>query len=356
MNSIYIAPDRRIGPGLPCLVIAEAGVNHNGDIEIAKELIHAAARAGADVVKFQTFRAEKLVTREAKMANYQVQNTGKSQSQLDMLKALELPFEAHAELKALAESMGLIFLSTPFDEEALDFLHALGVVMFKVGSGDLTNIPFLKRMGAKGLPVILSTGMATLEEAREAVDAIRSVGNEQIVVLHCTTSYPCPIETVNLRAMESISTALTVHVGYSDHTEGIEIPALAVAAGACVIEKHFTLDRNMSGPDHKASLEPDELKAMVQAIRRVDSLLGTGFKAPLAAELEIGKVARKSVVAVQNIPAGAVITEDMIAIKRPGTGLHPRHYYDLLGKVTLRAIDADTLISFSDVETKNHPG
>ncbi|HEX2898168.1 MAG TPA: N-acetylneuraminate synthase [Bacteroidia bacterium] len=349
MNLISIA-DRKIGPGQPCFIIAEAGVNHNGDPALARELILAAARSGADAVKFQTFKAEKLVTKAAKMADYQVQNTGQESSQLDMLRKLELQYEAHAELKAYSESMGLIFLSTPFDLEGIDFLRALGVRAFKAGSGDLTNLPYLRKMAAQGLPMIISTGMAVMDECRDAVEAIRAVGDPGLVVLHCTTNYPCPEREVNLRAMQTMAQALGCMVGYSDHTDGILVPQLAVAAGACVIEKHYTLDRNMEGPDHKASLEPHELKEMVERIRQVEAIMGNGDKIPNPSELRIMEAARKSIVAATDIPLGATISLDLLDIKRPGTGISPKKMQDLAGKRAKVAISADTIITWDMLE------
>lgn len=349
MNSIYIA-DKCIGHGQPTFIIAEAGVNHNGDIRLAYQLIDAAAAAGADAVKFQTFKAEKLVTKSAKMADYQVQNTGLQQSQLEMLRKLELQYDAHAELKAYAESKGLIFMSTPFDQDGIDFLRELGVVAFKAGSGDLTNLPYLQKMAGQGLPMIISTGMAVMQECVDAVDAIRAVGDPGLVVLHCTTNYPCPEHEVNLRAMNSMGAELECLVGYSDHTDGILVPQLAVAAGACVIEKHFTLDRNMEGPDHRASLEPHELKAMVEAIRMVEAIMGHGNKVPNASELGIMEAARKSIIAKVDIPAGTLITADMLDIKRPGTGISPKKMFDLVGKRSKVAIDADAIITWGMLE------
>lgn len=349
MNLISIA-DKLVGPGQPCFIIAEAGVNHNGDPEIAKLLIDVAADAGADAVKFQTFKAEKLVTKSAKMADYQVQNIGAEESQLDMLRKLELQYADHAELRDYANSKGLIFLSTPFDEDGIDFLRDLGVAAFKAGSGDLTNLPYLRKMAAQGLPMIISTGMAMMHEVRDAVDAINEVGNPGLVVLHCTTNYPCPEIEVNLRAMNTMGAGLGCLVGYSDHTDGVLVPQLAVAAGACVLEKHFTLDRNMEGPDHRASLEPHELKEMVRQVRHVEAIMGHGDKVPNDSELRIMQVARKSIVAAVDIPAGAVITEEMLEIKRPGTGISPKKLQDLLGKRAMGAIAAETIITWDMLE------
>ncbi|MBL0015097.1 MAG: N-acetylneuraminate synthase [Bacteroidetes bacterium] len=349
MNLISIA-DRKIGPGFPCFIIAEAGVNHNGDPALARELIVAAAEAGADAVKFQTFKAEKLVTKSAKMADYQVQNTGQESSQLDMLRKLELQYDAHRELKDFAESLGLIFLSTPFDLEGIDFLKDLGVVAFKAGSGDLTNLPYLRKMASQGLPMIISTGMAVLEECQDAVNAIREAGDPGLVVLHCTTNYPCPEEEVNLLAMQTMGAALKCLVGYSDHTDGILVPQLAVAAGACVIEKHYTLDRNMEGPDHKASLEPHELKDMIQRIRQVEKIMGHGDKIPNPSELRIMEAARKSIVAAKDIPAGTLISVELLDIKRPGTGISPKKMQDLTGRRAKVTIEADTIITWDMLE------
>lgn len=340
--------NRQIGPGQPCFVIAEAGVNHNGDPELARQLIDAAAAAGVDAVKFQTFKAEKLVTGAAKMADYQVRNTGEEASQKEMLKKLELAYAEHEALKDYAESKGLIFMSTPFDSEAIDFLWELGVEVFKAGSGDLTNLPYLQEMADCGLPMIISTGMATLDECREAVEAIHATENRELIVLHCTTNYPCPVEEVNLAAMRTLARELGVMVGYSDHTVGIEVPLLAVAMGARVIEKHFTLDRNMEGPDHRASLEPEELKEMMRRIREVETILGTGEKVPNPSEMNIMAVARKSIVAATDIRAGAEITAEMLTAKRPGSGMPPKLIPTLVGKRAQRNLSADTLVKPED--------
>ena len=269
-----------VGPGHPTFIIAEAGVNHNGDPQLARELVDAAAESGAQAVKFQTFKAEKLVTRSASRADYQVANLGEDGSQFDMLKRLELKYEFHRELMDYAESKGLVFLSTPFDLEAIDFLADLGVSAFKAGSGDLTNLPYLDQMARQGRPLIISTGMANLAESREAVETIQATGNRELIVLHCTTNYPCPLEEVNLAAMQTMKQELGVMVGYSDHTVGTLVPTMAVAAGAQVIEKHFTLDKNMEGPDHRASLEPDELAKMVREIKTMEQVLGSSQARP----------------------------------------------------------------------------
>ncbi len=349
MKPIFIA-GRPVGPGYPAFIIAEAGVNHNGQTALAMQLIDAAAAAGVDAVKFQTFKAEKLVTQSAQMADYQIENIGQESSQLEMLRKLELQYADHAMLKAYAEQRKLIFMSTPFDQDGIDFLRALGVVAFKAGSGDLTNGPYLEKMARQGLPMIISTGMAVMEECREAVATIRAAGDPGLVVLHCTTNYPCPEAEVNLRAMATMAAELNCLIGYSDHTDGILVPQLAVAAGACVIEKHYTLDRNMEGPDHKASLEPHELQEMVQMIRRVEAILGSGVKEPNASELKIMAAARKSIVTREKISAGTEILAEMLDIKRPGTGISPKKLQDLLGKRTKVSIEADTIITWDMLE------
>lgn len=340
----------RIGPGHPTFIIAEAGVNHNGDPQLARNLVDAAAESGAQAVKFQTFKAEKLVTRSASRADYQVENLGEDGSQFDMLKRLELKYEFHRELMDYAESKGLVFLSTPFDLEAIEFLSDLGVAAFKAGSGDLTNLPYLDKMARQGRPVIISTGMANLEESREAVESIAATGNMDLVVLHCTTNYPCPLSEVNLAAMQTLQRELGVLVGYSDHTVGTLVPKIAVAAGAQVIEKHFTLDKNMEGPDHRASLEPAELAKMVREIKEMEEVMGSGEKVPNASEEKIMQVVRKSVVAAVDIPQGTVLSAEMLTIKRPGTGLHPRTFSQIIGQKTTRDIQIDTVLNAGDLE------
>ncbi|GEP42496.1 N-acetylneuraminate synthase [Brevifollis gellanilyticus] len=333
----------------PCFIIAEAGVNHNGDLELARQLVRTAAESGADAVKFQTFQAKHLVTSDAPQAAYQAENSGITESQFDMLKRLELPLEAFAELSRYCQELGIMFMSTAFDEESADFLAALGMSIFKIPSGELTNLPLLRHIARHGKPMIVSTGMGTLDEVFEAVDAIRSAGNDQITVLHCVTNYPAPPETVNLRAMDVMRTALGVPIGYSDHTMGIEASVIAVAAGAQVIEKHFTLDCNMPGPDHKASLEPADLTEMVRSIRRVEVLLGTGQKQPSQTELDVAKIVRRSVVAQASIPAGTLITEDMLVLRRPGTGIPPARFHEVPGKRALVDISEGSMIRWEDV-------
>lgn len=326
--------NKLIGPKEPCFVIAEAGVNHNGDFKLAKKLIDKAAIAGADAVKFQTFKAEKLVTRKA-------------ESQYAMLKKLELKDKLHKPLFDYAKKKGLIFISTPFDEDSIDFLDKLGVAVFKVGSSDTNNIPYLIKMAKKQKPIILSTGMSNMREIKESVDTILKY-NKKLVVLHCTTGYPCPYDQVDLRAMKTMRKKLGTLIGYSDHTNGLEVPVAAVALGANVIEKHFTLSRKMKGPDHKASLEPNELKHMVKQIRNIKKALGRSKKVVTEAAKKYITVAKKSMVANHNIRRGEKFTKHNIGIKRPGTGLKPREYFNVLGKKAKKDIKADKLIKKTD--------
>ncbi len=328
------------------LIIAEAGVNHNGDMAVARELIDVAADAGVDWVKFQTFRADKLVTKSAGKADYQNKTTGADESQYAMIKKLELTREMHEMLIKHCKSKNVQFLSTGFDLESIDLLVELGQTSFKIPSGEITNLPYLRHIGQYGKPVILSTGMALLEEVEAAVEVLEQSGlnRNSITVLHCNTEYPTPIVDVNLRAMLSIQKALGVEVGYSDHTLGIEVAIAAVAMGATVIEKHFTLDRNFSGPDHKASLEPDKLKAMVKAIRNVEKAMGDGIKRPSSSESKNIPIARKSLVAAHDIRKGDVLSEENMAAKRPGTGLSPMLWDEVVGRKAPRDFLADELI------------
>ncbi|MBO8161754.1 MAG: N-acetylneuraminate synthase [Thermosipho sp. (in: Bacteria)] len=342
--------DKRIGENESTFVITEAGVNHNGDIELAKKLVDIAVEAGADAIKFQTFKAENVVTKNAPKADYQIKNTKSNESQYDMIKKLELSEEEFRELYRYAKSKGIIFLSTPFDFESADFLEDLGVPAFKVSSTDLTNLPFLEYIAEKGKPIILSTGMGTLGEIEEAINTIKDVGNEDIVLLHCITSYPVKFESLNLRTIQTLKEAFKLPVGFSDHSLGIYAPIAAVALGAVVIEKHFTLDKNLPGPDHKASLNPEELKEMIKWIRLIEKALGDGIKRPTPKEIEIRKVARRSIVAKVDIPKGATITKNMITFKRPGTGLPPKYYKEIIGRRARRDIRADELIYWWDVE------
>lgn len=327
-------------------IIAEAGVNHNGSIEIAKKMIEVAKECGADAIKFQTFKAEKVISKYAPKAEYQKQTTGEIDSQLEMVKKLELSFDDFIVLKEYCDKLNIMFLSTPFDFESIDFLDDLGLEIFKIPSGEITNLPYLEKIGKLGKKIILSTGMADLGEIEDALYILTSCGTkkEEITVLHCNTEYPTSYEDVNLLAMLTIKEAFKVKVGYSDHTLGIEVPIAAVALGASVIEKHFTLDKNMEGPDHKASLEPHELKAMIDAIRNIEKSLGDGIKKPSKSELKNKDIARKSIVAKREIKKGEIFTEDNITVKRPGNGISPMRWYEVLGKVALKDYKEDELI------------
>ncbi len=319
------------------LIIAEAGVNHNGSLETAKKLIDIAAEANVDFVKFQTFKADKLVSKEAKKATYQVLNVNDGDdSQYNMLKKLELTDSMQKELFLYAIEKGIQFLSTGFDEESVDCLYQLGVKLFKIPSGEITNKPYLLHIARKGKPVILSTGMADLNEIREALNVLTCGGLnlDQIIVLHCTTEYPAPIESVNLKAMKTIADEFHVAVGYSDHTDGIEISLAAVAMGACVIEKHFTIDKNMEGPDHKASLEPDDLKKMVNGIRQIEIAMGNGIKSPSPGEVQNKSAVRKSIVAARIIKSGEIFSPVNLTVKRPGDGISPMQWDNLIGMVS----------------------
>lgn len=328
------------------LIIAEAGVNHNGDLGMARELVVAAAKAGADMVKFQTFSAHKLVKSGTTKAAYQIEATGSQEDQLDMIRKLELSRRDHEVLIEECRRHGIRFFSTAFDTDSFDMLLSMGLDQVKIPSGELTNLPLLRHMTRHGLPVMLSTGMATLGEVETAIVAIEGNGTprKSITVLHCTTEYPAPMEDVNLRAMLAMKTAFGVEVGYSDHTPGIEIPVAAVAMGATIIEKHFTLDRHLPGPDHRASLEPEQFKAMVEAIRNVEIALGDGIKRPSASELKNRPVARRSLVAARRIRAGEAFTAENLAAKRPGTGISPMQWDDVIGKIAAREYDIDELI------------
>nr|WP_319219488.1 N-acetylneuraminate synthase [uncultured Trichococcus sp.] len=327
------------------LVIAEAGVNHNGSIELAKKLIKEAAIAGADVVKFQTFKAETLVSKSAKKADYQKVSTDAEESQFDMLKKLELDYAIHEELMQYSNEQGIKFLSSAFDLESIDLLDKLGINIFKIPSGEITNLPYLRKIAQTGKQIILSTGMSTISDIEAALEVLRQNGATDVVVLHCNTEYPTPMEDVNLLAMNTIQNTFKVRVGYSDHTAGIEVPIAAVALGAEVIEKHFTLDKTMEGPDHKASLEPKELKAMVDAIRNIQAALGDGLKRPSESEIKNMPIARKSLVAKANIQAGEMFSEDNLTIKRPGTGLSPMLWDDIIGSIARKDYEVDEVIT-----------
>lgn len=330
------------------LIIAEAGVNHNGDIGLAKKLISAAAAAGADLVKFQTFSAKNLVSSSAPKAEYQKKTTESSESQLEMIQKLELSREGHAVLIEECRVNGIGFFSTAFDFQSFDLLMELGCLeQVKIPSGELTNLPLLRYMSRFGKPLLLSTGMANLGEIEAAIEAVEAAGTPRhlITVLHCTTEYPTPMEDVNLRAMVAMRHAFGVNTGYSDHTPGIEIPIAAVALGATVIEKHFTLDRNLPGPDHKASLEPHELKAMVEGIRNVERALGDGVKRPSPSELKNKPIARKSLVAIRPISAGEAFSAENMGAKRPGNGLSPMLWDEIVGRTATKDFTVDELIT-----------
>lgn len=328
------------------LIIAEAGVNHNGCIELARSLVDVAADAGADVVKFQTFSADRLATQHAPKADYQLVSAKYEQSQFEMLRQLELSPKMHNELLAYCKTQGVCFLSTGFDIQSLDYLASLDIETFKIPSGEITNLPYLRHVGKFGKRVIISTGMATLGEIEAALNVLERAGTPRykIIVLHCTSAYPASIQDVNLRAMQTIRDAFGVQVGYSDHTLGIEVPIAAVALGATVIEKHVTLDRTMPGPDHKASLEPSEFSAMVQAIRNIENALGDGIKRPVDAEVKNSDVVRKSLVASSSIRAGEIFSADNVCPKRPGVGLSPMLWDMVIGRVAKRDYSIDELI------------
>lgn len=325
-------------------IIAEAGVNHNGDIRLAKRLVDEAAAAGADAVKFQTFKAENLVCRNAKKAAYQLETTEREESQYEMLKKLELTKSMHEELIAYCREKNIQFLSTPFDIDSVDLLETYGISVMKIPSGEITNYPYLKKVGSTGKKVILSTGMSTLEEVQKAASVLQENGASDIILLHCNTEYPTPMSDVNLQAMVTMKEALGLQVGYSDHTNGIEVPIAAVALGACVIEKHFTLDKTMEGPDHKASLEPAELKAMIAAIRNIESAMGNGEKQPSVSEKRNIDIVRKSIVAKCDIAEGEVFSEKNITTKRPGTGISPMNWNDVIGKKAVKNFKMDEQI------------
>ncbi len=327
-------------------IIAEAGANHNGRIEIAKELINVAKMAGADAVKFQTGKAENIISKFALKAEYQKDTTGETESQLEMCKKLDLSYEAHIELINECQEKKILFLSSPFDLESIDLLNDLGLKMFKIPSGEITNLPYLRKIGGLKKEIIMSTGMANLEEIKDALDILTSSGTrkENITLLHCNTEYPTPMEDVNLKAMLTMLDELGMKVGYSDHTLGIEIPVAAVAMGASVVEKHFTLDRTMYGPDHRASLEPDELKAMVIAIRNIEIAMGDGVKKPSPSESKNIPITRKSIVAVKVIKIGEVFTENNVTTKRPGTGISPMRWDEVIGSIASKDYKSDELI------------
>lgn len=312
-------------------VIAEAGVNHNGRLDLAFQLVDKAVEAGADCVKFQTFITENEMVKDAEKAEYQKNSTGDAETEFEMVKKLELPFDDFLQLKDYCEKKNILFLSTPFDLESIDFLDGLDIACWKIPSGEITNLPYLVKIAKTKRDIIMSTGMCELEEVRQAVSILKENGSGKITLLHCNTEYPTPYEDVNLLAMDTLHREFQLDIGYSDHTKGIEVPVAAVALGASVIEKHFTLDRNMEGPDHKASLEPDELKQMIISIRNIEKALGCGEKKPSRSEMKNISVARKSIVAKKPIKKGERFTEENLAVKRPGTGISPMRWNEILG-------------------------
>lgn len=323
------------------LIIAEAGVNHNGSVEIAKKICNAAKSSGADVVKFQTWITENIITKNVEKAGYQVVNTKSTESQFDMLKKLELSQDDFREIKEYCESIGITFASTADDKESLDFLIKLGIPFIKVGSGEICNIPYLRYIGSKNLPVILSTGMSSLEDVRISIEALKSGGAQDITLLHCTSSYPCPFSNVNLKAMDTLAKEFNLRVGYSDHTKGIEVAIAAVSRGATVVEKHFTLDCAMEGPDHLSSTEPQDFKKMVEAIRNVEIALGNGIKAPTNEELVTSKVVLKRIVAKTQIKKGTVFSEKNLTIKRAKDGLSAKEWDSVVGNIANRDFEID---------------
>lgn len=324
-------------------IIAEAGVNHNGSFELACKLVDAAKAAGVDCIKFQTFKSKNLVSQNAQKAEYQKGTTGDG-SQADMLKKLELSYDEFLQLKDYCDKVGIIFLSTPFDFDSIEFLNSIDMPFWKIPSGEITNLPYLLALAKTGKPVVMSTGMCEMEEIEAAIRVLRDNGAKDIKLLHCNTEYPTPFEDVNLKAMKTMHDVFDLEVGYSDHTKGIEVPVAAVALGATVIEKHFTLDRNMEGPDHKASLEPDELAEMVRSIRHIEKALGSGDKTPSPSEKKNIAVARKSIVARQAIKVGEELTEENITVKRPGSGISPMKWFDVIGTKAVRDFQEDELI------------
>ena len=326
------------------LIIAEAGVNHNGDLELAKKLALTAKECGADIVKFQTAKLSAIVSKYACMADYQVENIGQKMSQKDMLERLILPFDAYKEIADYCKKIDIEFLSTPFDIDSVEFLQEIGCRFWKIPSGEITNLPYLEKIAETGKDIVMSTGMCTMHEIEAAMCVLREAGAGKIALLHCTTEYPAPFHEVNLKAMDALRDRFKCEVGYSDHTRGIEIPIAAVARGATIIEKHFTLSRNMEGPDHKASLEPDELKNMISAIRNVEIAMGDGIKRPTQSELKNRNVARKSIVARKDIRKGEILTEKNITTKRPGNGINPLLWKSVLGTLAIRDFKEDELI------------
>lgn len=341
--------ERRVGPNESVVIIAEAGVNHNGDVEVARRLVDVAASAGVDAVKFQAFRADLIASPGTPKARYQAETTGGGESQIEMLRRLQLPPEGLAAVRDQCAKRGVLFLCTPFDRPCGDLLEQLGVAAFKIASGEVTNLPFLAHIARKRKPILLSTGMCYLKEVEEAVRTVREAGNDQIVLLHCVTQYPADPAEANLRAMQVMREAFGIPVGFSDHTLGDAVTLAAVALGACVVEKHFTLDRNLPGPDHKASLEPEELRALVRRIRTVERALGDGRKAPTPSEAENRSVVRRSLAAAADLKAGTILTPDTIEMLRPGTGISPTRLSEVVGRKLARGVAAGHLLSWDDL-------
>ncbi|MFX0207270.1 MAG: N-acetylneuraminate synthase [Candidatus Hodarchaeota archaeon] len=348
MQKIKIG-DKIVGHSNPVYIIAEAGVNHNGSIDLAKRLIDVAKKSNADAVKFQTFRTENMVLRKTEKATYQKKVTSKG-TQYDMLKKLELSSDDFRELNEYAMEVGITFLSSPFDRNSVDLLDEIGVPAFKIGSGELTNFPLLRHTARKSKPILLSTGMGTIGEIDEALKVIQNEGLLEVILLHCVTDYPAKIKDLNLHVIGTLKKSFQVPVGFSDHTEGTLVPSIAVALGASVIEKHYTLDKNMPGPDHKASLDPVQLREMVRSIRDVEKALGSGLKRPSSEEEKMRKFVRKSIVAKVDISKGSIIEEGMLSYKRPGAGLSPKYYLEIVGKKARKDIMQDDFILWKDVE------
>ena len=331
-------------------IIAEAGVNHNGKMELAYKLVDAAKEAGVDAVKFQIFKSEKLISKSTKMADYQKENLKENISQLDMVKKLELSYEDFIKINEYCKEKGIMFMATPFDNDSLDFLvDTLKVDVLKIGSGDLNNYPFLEKVALKDKEIILSTGMSNLSDIEGALDFIAQYTDKEVKVLHCTTNYPCPMDEVNLKAMNTIKDAFQVAVGYSDHTLGIEVPIAAVALGAEIIEKHFTLDKTMEGPDHVASLEPNELKEMTRTIRNIEKALGSGIKKPNKSEVKIQSIVKRKIVLAKEVEANHILTENDLEYKRCENGIESKYYKSIIGKKVKRKIDADSPLMWEDI-------
>lgn len=346
MRTIELSSGARIGPGEPCYLIAEAGVNHNGDMGLARELVDAAYEAGADAVKFQTFVAEEVISAQAPQAEYQKANLGQETSQLEMVRPYQFDYDQFLQLRDYADQRGITFLSTPHDITVIAWLERLDVAAFKVGSADVTNLPYLRRLARSGRPVLLSTGMSTLSEVEGAIATLRSAGDPPLLLYHCVSNYPSNPADSNLRAMATLRAAFDVPVGFSDHTLGITAAVAAVALGAMSIEKHLTLSHDLPGPDHVASLEPEGFKTLVDAVREVESALGDGVKRRLPSEANTHLVARKSLVARRDLPAGTVLSEDMLAVKRPGSGLDSSYLPVVLGRTLVRALAVDALLTW----------